>query len=143
MSEKKDVLESILNGEQITEEIKTKRGVFVIALPLPKDIRNIEIEIARRLDGYPENQFSSDMLMKFRVYASLDTVIIKAPDWWNKLESAEDCPDDSLISFLYRRYLRFYQETQKKIEKSHFNGTAKIGKARIKTETVGDGAFQG
>lgn len=143
MPEKKDVLESILNGEQITKEVKTKRGIFVMTLPLPRDIRNIEIEVARRLEGYPENAFSTDYMAKFRVYASLDTVITKAPEWWNKLESSEDCPDDELVTFLYGRYLQFYNETQKKIRKSHYSGKVKIGKPRIKDEAVGDGAFQG
>ena len=139
---KRDVLESILKGERITEEIKTKRGKFGIALPLPKDIRAIEIEVARKMDGLPEAQFQRDTIANFRAYATLDTVIVDSPEWWQNLESAEDCPDDALIMELYRRYLQLYRETQRKIEKSRFNGNSEVGKIRTKGKAVGDKALQ-
>lgn len=127
-----DILESILKGERITEEVVTKRGKFILALPLPKDIRAIEIEVARRLEGIPESAFEKSTISNVRAYATLDTVVIKAPDWWSDLESAEDCPDDSLITELYRRYLQFYRETQRKIDKSQFRGVDQVGKPRTK-----------
>lgn len=139
---KRDVLESILNGERITEEIKTKRGKFVIALPLPKDIRAIEVEVARKMEGLPESQFQRDSISNFRAYSTLDIVVIESPEWWQNLESAEDCPDDALIMELYRGYLSFYRETQRKIEKSRFDGRSEIGKIRTKGKAMGDKALQ-
>jgi len=139
---KKDVLERILKGERITQEIKTKRGKFVIALPLPKDIRAIEIEVARKMEGLPESQFQREVVANFRAYATLDTVMVESPDWWNDLESAEDCPDDALIMDIYRRYLQFYRETQRRIDKSRFHGNSEIGRVRTKDKTVGNETLQ-
>ncbi len=138
-----DILELILKGERITEIVSTKRGKFVLAFPLPKDIRLIEADIARMLEGLPQNSFSGDAIRSFRAYATLDRIVIEGPEWWHELESAEDCPDDELIGVLYRRYLQLYRETQKSISKSGFRGNSEIGKARVKNAPVGDGLFSG
>jgi len=138
---KDDILASLLSGERITEEVKTKRGVFVIALPLPRDVRIIEVTIAERLNGQPVASFTATTIALIRAYAALDTVIVESPGWWRELESAEDCPDDALIMDLYRRYLQFYEKLQQKISKSRFGGRIEVGKARRKAKPVDNGAF--
>ncbi len=125
MEKKKGVLELILSGERLTKKVSTKRGIFVIGFPLPRDLREIEIAIAGMLENNSIESFSNEQISNFRAYATLDKMIINAPGWWNKLNSSEDCPDDKLIMNLYRRYLRFYGETQELINKSGFNGESK------------------
>jgi len=138
-----DVLAFILSGEQLTAKIKTKRGDFVVALPLPRDLRAIEMDISDRLGNRPMDSFSNQKIADIRAYATLDKVVEEAPGWWQMLDSAEDCPDDSLIMELYRGYLQFYTRSQKSIARSKFKGDDRVGKPRIKTEAVGSGAFQG
>jgi len=136
--EKKDVLELILSGERLTKKVKSKRGIFVIAFPLPKDLRKIEVNVARMMDGLAANSFDRTQIASFRAYATLDEVILDAPEWWNKLESSENCPDDELITYLYGRYLRFYQSTQKAINESRYARNDGVGKPKTKTEILGD-----
>ena len=138
---KEDVLELLLSGERVTEQIETKRGTFVIVLPLPRDVRIIEVLVAERLNGQPISAFTADTLSLIRAYATLDTIVVESPEWWRKLRSAEDCPDDTFIIGLYRGYLRFYNQTQERITKSRFGGDTKIGKVRAKAESVDNGAF--
>ena len=138
-----DVLAFILSGEQLTKKIKTKRGDFVIAMPLPRDLRVIETDISDRLGNRPLTSFSSQKIADIRAYATLDKIVEEGPDWWQALDSAEDCPDDSLIMDLYRGYLQFYSQSQKAIAKSKFKGNGRVGQPRTKTEDVGDGAFSG
>lgn len=140
---KKDILEMILSGERYTKEINTKRGKFVFALPLPRDIRKIRNRACELQEGLPESAFPPGVIANNLCYATLDEVIVAAPDWWNNLESSEDCPDDEFIVDLYRRYLRFYQEVQTAISKSKFGGDTEVGKPRTKNEAVGAGAFSG
>jgi hypothetical protein len=139
--EKKDPLEMILDGEKIEKEFPTKRGKFTMALPLPRDIREIEVEVALKLEGNPITSFSNQTVASFRAYATLDRVIVKAPEWWDNLESSEECPDDALITELYGSYLRLYSNSQKEISKSRYKGKSEVGKARTKTKNVDNGAF--
>jgi hypothetical protein len=136
--EAKDVLELILSGERVTKQVKTKRGTFTIAFPLPRDLRNIEVAVARMMEGLPADSFSKEQIASFRAYATLERVIVDSPGWWQKLDSPEDCPDDKLIAFIYGRYLLLYQSTQKSIGKSGFGGDDGVGKPKGKIETVGD-----
>lgn len=136
MSEKKDALEKILSGERISCKIKTKRGIFVINYPLPRDLRKIEVSVARMLDGMSESSFSKQQIASFRAYATLDEVILESPEWWDNLESAEDCPDDDLITRLYARYLRLYKKVQESIAGSGFDGSSGIGKSKNEDEIV-------
>lgn len=138
MPEKKDALERILSGERISCKVKTKRGIFIINYPLPRDLRKIEVSVARMLDGMSESSFSKGQIASFRAYATLDEVIIEAPEWWDNLESAEDCPDDDLITKIYARYLRFYKKVQESIIESGFNGGSGISKSKNKDEIVVD-----
>ncbi len=134
----KDKLEMLLRGEKITTRVKTKRGSFVIALPLPRDLRGIEVNVARMLDGMPETSFSNEQVSSFRAYATLDVVVKDAPEWWINLDSAEDCPDDNLIIHLYRRYVQFYRKTQEAISQSGFNGTGGGSGLTAKDDPVDD-----
>ena len=133
MEKKKDVLELILSGENLTKKTKTKRGTFTIRFPLPRDLRVIEVKVAEMLDGKPLDSFSTSQVGNFRAYATLNRVIVDGPDWWKKLDSSEDCPDDILITTLYGRYLRFYHNTQESINKSGYEGGIGTGESGSQT----------
>ncbi len=142
-NQEKDPLELILSGESVEKVFNTKRGKFTMALPLPRDIREIEVEVASRLNGLPIDSFSKDTISNFRVYVTLDKIITNAPEWWENMDSSEECPDDDLIIELYRGYLQFYKSSQKGIARSKFRDNVKVGKTRNKTKNVDDGTFSG
>jgi len=135
---KGDILEMILSGERITKKIKTKRGTFVMVFPLPRDLKAIEVDVARSIEGLPSESFTKSQMASFRAYATLDHLITDGPEWWKQMDSAEDCPDDALITHLYGRYLRLYQTTQKSISESKFNGDDGVGKTGNALEIVGN-----
>ena len=139
-----DPLEAIISGERLTETVKTRRGEFTLAFPLPKDLRRIEVTVASKLEGQPSATFPEDTIQKIRVYATLDAVIIDAPEWWDGLDTAEDCPDDDLIVELYRRYLRLYNQTQEALG-SGGKLRGSVGKISPKdtSKAVDNGAFSG
>ena len=143
-NEANDPLEAIINGDRLSTDVTTRRGKFTLAFPLPKDLRRIEVTVASRLEGQPSSTFSDDTIQKIRVYATLDAVIVDAPEWWDGLDSAEDCPDDDLIVELYRRYLRHYGQTQEALGRGgKLRGS--VGKIESKdpAEAVDSGAFSG
>lgn len=139
--DKKDVLEILLKGEKITKKVKTKRGIFTLVYPRPRDMREIEVKVADMLRGQPQSSFSKEQIGVFRAYATLDRVVVDAPEWWKNLASSEDCPDEDLIMLLYGRYLRLYRSIQDDIGKSGYDGTGGIGKSDTEGEDVGDGTL--
>ena len=142
---KRDPLERLLSGEKITEVVKTRRGDFTIVFPLPSTIRQIEIEISDMLGNKPLASFTQTAVNTVRVYATLRHVVVNGPDWWNDLDSPDDCSDDDFIGDLYGRYLRFYQEVQGAMAKGRYPEDAgRIpGRQPDTPAPVGDRALQG
>lgn len=108
--EKQNYFEKILNGEMITEDVKTKRGVFTIKNLTSKDHIKIAVSKSKMLQG--ANLETIDNLSAFLVeeIAVCDITIIKAPAWW---KGAENCPDDTVLTDIYRGCLSLNQKIQK------------------------------
>jgi len=143
--ETNDLLEKLLSGEDITETLETKRGTFVMKYPLPRVFRQVQILLSQRFPNVDLGNLPEKSWRFYEMYATLDLVIVQAPQWWDDLNSSEDCPDDALVLDLYRRYLRFYGEVQDKIagvDRKSGEG-AEAGPGEHKEAPVGDGAFQG
>ena len=136
--ENDDILLRILSGREVVDKVRTKRGNFSIKYPLPYDLRSIEVTLAKRISGMPEESFDRNQMGEFRAYAVLDHVVVDAPEWWMNLESSEFCPDYDLITKLYRRYLQLRKKIQRKITDSTFRGDDRELIAADEDETLGD-----
>lgn len=107
-------VDRLLKGDELIEEIDCEWGHFEMRYPLPRMIREIQVLLSTRLKG---QNVPSGVRLNFEVYAVLDTVIKSGPDWWNRLESSEDCIYDDCVTYLYGRYLQFYNGVQEKIRR--------------------------
>jgi hypothetical protein len=140
-----DTMRKLLNGEDILESIETQHGVFVIKFPRPRVLRQIQMLLSQRFVGVDLSKLPDKNIRFHEIYATLDVVVVRAPQWWDDLDSSEDCPDDNLVMTLYRRYLRFYNRVQQEI-----SGTGEkpgehdqVGTGGSEKADVGDGPFSG
>lgn len=138
-----DLFERIINGEDIVEEVQTKRGTFKIKFPLGSDF----IEITKRkyeyLGDLDPKKLSREEMIDIDAYATLDVVIVDSPEWWKKLKNSSKCPDPSIIVELYRGFLRHYGEIQKLIHGGGDNESNRKPKSKKPTEDVGIEPFSG
>ncbi|MAH44793.1 hypothetical protein CMI37_03140 [Candidatus Pacearchaeota archaeon] len=142
-TKKVDPLRQLLEGKRITKTVKTRRGSFEIEFPSPAALRQIEVRVAQMMAGSPAASFPEDTVRSFRVYATLDEVIVDSPEWWSNLESSEDCPDNALVGDLYRRYVRLYSDTQQALSTGKHDNGVGGGVAGSEDAAVGDDAFSG
>lgn len=138
-----ELLEKLLKGEDIYETVATSRGTFRMKYPRPRVLRSIQILLAERFPNVDLNKLSVQTVRNYEVYATLDVIIVEAPDWWEKMNTSEDCPDDELILELYRRYLRFYSKIQSRIQSTRgvSRRSSKASTGGDKEKTVDTGAF--
>lgn len=143
--EMNETLKKLLSGEDIFETVNTERGQFVIKYPRPRVLRQIQVLLSQRFADVDLGKIAPSTLRFYEIYATLDIVVVKAPQWWDDLESSEDCPDDKLIGELYRRYLRFYNRVQSEIGGAGAGPGAEspASPGGNKKEVVADGAFSG
>jgi len=140
-----DTLQKLLSGEDIFETVETERGQFVLKYPRPRVLRQIQVLLASRFANVDLSKLPSQTVRYYEIYATLDVVVVKAPQWWDDLDSSEDCPDDKLIAELYRRYLRFYNRIQSEIGGAGAGSGDSVaeGSSRDKETPVVDGSFSG
>lgn len=138
-----DLFEKLINGETITEEIKTRRGIFKIKYPLGEDLIKITKRKSELLDGIDVNKVQKEDISNADVFATLDVVIVEAPEWWKKIKTAARCPDLTILLDLYRGFLRFYEETQRSIQAEQSRTPSRKSKSEKQTEVMGDAPFSG
>jgi hypothetical protein len=137
------LLDKLLKGEDIFETVETAVGTFKIKYPRPADFRKIQILLSSRFPGIDLNNIKDRDATVFEIYATLDVVVVEAPQWWDGLESSEMCPDEGLINKLNKEYLRLYKEIQSKVNGNYDESGNDIKKQHLsdKKETVDTGAF--
>ena len=107
-----ELFEKLINGEQIVEDVKTRRGNFKVKYPLGADLVEIDKRKAIMRGDIPPEKLSKQEDMNIEIYATLDQVVVDGPAWWKKLKSSMYCPDTNVIVELYRGYLRHYEQVQ-------------------------------
>jgi hypothetical protein len=144
-SEINDTLKRLLSGEDLFDTIDTVRGQFTLKFPRPRVLRQIQVLLSQRFADADLSKMAPATLRFYEIYATLDVIIVKAPQWWDDLDSSEDCPDDKLIGELYRRYLRFYNRIQSEIGGIGTESGTKPAKGTsdAKETPLVDGAFSG
>lgn len=135
-----NVVERILRGEDVIEDVETAWGTFSIRFPLPRTLREIQVLLSTRLAG---QNLPHNVRLNYEVYATLDVVVVDSPEFWKNLGSSEDCPYDDLVSLLYRRYLRFYSEVQAHIREHQPASSAEPHSDGDGDALVGDEPLQG
>lgn len=112
-----ELFEKLLNGEEITEIVKTKRGDFKIKYL----DHSGTLEVARRKSKLLKDMDLStlDNLSAFLIeeIAVCEVCIVDSPSWW---KGAQMCPDHAVLADLYRGYLRLNEKILGKIERSRF-----------------------
>jgi hypothetical protein len=86
---------------------------FTLQYPDPLQKSAIEVEIARRLGGFPRSTFSSDHVIMTEAHVIIDSLYIadKCPKWFVPWK----CLDERLIMVLYNAYLSFRDEFREKL----------------------------
>ena len=120
--------ENIRLGKQILHEddlkiTATYEGeMFVLKYPDPIQQSQIEMEIARRLGGYPRSSYSADYLMQLEMNVIVDMLYIaeSCPAWY---EGPFRDYDEQRTIALYNAYLKFRDKFRRRLH----SGKSKTG----------------
>ena len=142
---------AMLNGETVTDTIKTSRGEFTAKFPQQKDVISIGRIAAYMRSGIPAANFDAASDYEIQKVATLDVMITSGPPWFenarkkNKNFSWRDVPDARFVDEVYAKALQFRQGVQEDIEGDQENASeSPAGEdAGGVPPDVGDGVFQG
>jgi len=142
---------AMLNGEPVTDTIKTSRGDFIAKFPQQKDVISIGRIAAYMRSGIPAANFDVAADYEIQKVATLDVMITSGPVWFenarkkNKNFSWRDVPDARFVDEVYAKALQFRQGIQEDIAGDQENAPENHAgeNAGGVPSDVGDGVFQG
>jgi hypothetical protein len=152
LDDKRDELfYAMLNGQTVTDTIKTSRGDFIVKFPKQKDIISIGRIAAFMRSGIPATNFDAVSEYEIQKVATLDIMITSGPAWFenarkkNKGFSWRDVPDAHFVDEVYAKALQFRQGVQDDITGDQKAAAEKPDgeNAADVSADVGDGVFQG
>lgn len=148
-SEKEDVFTMLLMGKDVTSEIETTRGTFVVKFPKQKDNIAIGRLMALNRGGLPAGSFDVENENRNLICSTLNVVVTSAPAWFENAKkniknfSFEEVPDEEFLLELYQKARSFREEVQKSFDKGNGAGPARISTAESVASNVEHGVFDG
>jgi len=142
---------SMLNGQTMSDTIKTSMGDFTVKYPKQKDIITIGRIAALLRGGLPASTFDAVSEYEIQKCTTLDVMITNGPAWFEKARKKDknfswrDVPDAHFVNEVYAKALEFRQGVQNQL-----TGNKEIVAENLDGENagdvstdVGDGVFSG
>lgn len=144
-----DLFRSIVMGKDITEEIKTEKGVFIVKFPRLRDVEAIGRLTAFRLNGIPAHCFDADSYELMQRIATLDVITVSGPSWYELAKKEQpgfswrDIPSMELINEVYAKAYQFRLTVQDKINGDTKTANRKVDDTSVSEKTSGPELFDG
>lgn len=144
-----DLFYQLARGKDVTEEIETSRGKFVVKFPKQKDLILAGKKAALKRNGFSSNALdynSEEIIQKTSV---LDVVVLSGPYWFENLKKNntnwgwEEMPDANFIDEVFAKAYIFRNKVQEQFEqKSKTESVNEIIDENI-SSSVQEGLFEG
>jgi hypothetical protein len=144
-----DFFTKLIMGKDITTEIETNRGTFVVKYPKSKDAMAIGRLMAYRRNYQSVSSFDANTEALNLLASTLDVVVVSGPVWFEKAKinqqdfSFMDVPDRKLLNELYGQAYTFRGEIEASLDQKAGPEDRRLPAAEDKDEAVGGGSFEG
>lgn len=113
-----DAKEFLFSKEKREKQVTVEKESFTLTAITSREQKQIARKCSLEQNGLPANSFSGQDQYIFARDAALDVCIVAAPDWWENLEGAEDCPNEDLKDALYDELQKWTSKYQKELKKN-------------------------
>jgi len=144
-----DLFTGLVTGKDVTEEVETDRGRFVVKYPKPADHMRIGRIAAARRNHKPVGSFD-DATETVNVMAStLDVVVVSGPDWYedakksNENFSFMEVPSRVFLAELYGKAYSFREKVERRLDQAEGTDDRRIPAETGDDDHVDGGAFGG
>ncbi len=147
--QREDVFTRLVLGKDITEEVDTSRGRFVVKYPKPKDFLAIGRIAAYRRDYKPVGAFDGQTEMFNIMSATLDVVVVSGPAWFEKAKNTRkdftilEVPSRTFLTELYGKAHSFRDKVDEIIDSETGTAGERVPPAEGADDAVDGGAFGG
>ena len=147
--EQEDLFFKLLNGNTVTEQIETSRGVFTVKFPKQKDLMLVDRRIAAMRGGVPASSFDDTANFTMQKIAYLDVVVVDGDGWFKKIKEKNnsfswgDMPDVNFVDEVYVKAWSFRLKVQNYFVGNEEEGDTGSTIGQDVSDSVDDGLFSG
>lgn len=115
----------LARGKDVTEEIETSRGVFVVKFPKQKDLILAGRKAAFKRNGLSANALDYNSEQIVQKTSLLDIIVVSGPAWFenikkiNKAFGWEEMPDANFIDEVFAKAYMFRNKVQEQFEQQN------------------------
>ena len=112
----------ILREDELEIRVPYKDDIFVLKYPNPIIRSQVEMEVARRLGGYPRASYSAGYLLQLEMNVTVDLLYIseKCPNWY---EGPFQDYDEERTLVIYNGFLQFREEFRRRLRSQPEDGS--------------------
>ena len=158
IEEKEEILEEkelnelfyqLARGKDVTEEIETSRGTFVVKFPKQKDLVLAGRKAAFKRNGLSANALDYNSEQIIQKTSLLDTIVVSGPAWFenikkiNKTFGWEEMPDANFIDEVFAKAYMFRNKVQEQFEQQNETRDSNSGGNENVSSAVSEGLFDG
>ena len=145
--ERDDLFTKLVMGKDVTEEVKTRKGVFTIKYPIPNDLLNIGRIMSFRRNFKPAEAFDAETEMLNTMASTLDVVVVSGPKWFEDAKKANtnftflEAPSRTFLAELYVKAHSFREKVERRLDESEGSGNRRVPAKKGDDGPVDGGAF--
>ena len=145
--EREDLFTKLVMGKDVTKEVDSSRGKFVVKYPRADDFLTIGRISAARRNYKPIESFDAETEMVNVMASTLDVVVVSGPEWFenakkiNQNFSFLEVPSRAFLSELYVKAHSFRDEIEQLLDKAEKPSVKRVPPAKGADAPVDGGAF--
>jgi hypothetical protein len=144
-----DYFTKLVMGKDVTEEIKTSKGVFTVKYPRSKDLLVIGRIMSLRRNFKPAEAFDAETEMINTMASTLDIIVVSGPKWFEDAKKANldfsflEVPSRAFLAELYGKAYSFREKAEQRLNQTEEPADRRVPPETGDDEVVGGGAFGG
>ena len=142
-----DLFTKLIMGKDVTEAVKTSKGIFTIKYPKSKDLIAIGRIAAMRRNYKPIEGFDAEMEMVNAMASTLDVIVVSGPKWFEDAKKANlnfsflEVPSRGFLAELYGKAYSFREEVEQRLNQEEGSNDKRVPPETGDAGSVDGGAF--
>jgi hypothetical protein len=142
-----DLFTKLITGKDVTENIKTSHGEFVVKYPKAVDILTIGKIAAIRRNHKPIDGFDAETEMINMMASTLDVVVVSGPKWFEDARTKKESfsflevPSRAFLAELYGKAYSFREKVELLLNETEGSADQRLPPQKGDDDPVDGGAF--
>lgn len=147
--ERDDFFTRLITGKDVTEEVETSKGIFIIKFPKVGDLLSIGRIAAVRRGHRPVEGFDAETEMLNMMASTLDVIVVSGPNWYENAVKTNpnftflEVPSREFLAELFGKAYSFREKVEQRLKEGQKHPDKRVSSQKSADAPVDGGIFGG